>query len=238
MTQPRSGGPSVHDIIGRTRYLLLDFDGPICDIYAGTPDITVADHLRKLLTDQDIALPAGIAATSDPLAVFTWSATVSAELAAQVEAEMTEQETAAVPTARPNAYVHEVMDACRETGRTVAVVSNNSHQAVRTYLERHSLDGRVTLIAARTSPDPALLKPSPYLINQAVRELSAPPQECVLVGDSTTDIQAGHLAGIDTIGYANRQGKHESLTSAGATAVILSLADLVLPLRATRPGSP
>ena len=68
MTQPPPGRRTVHDIIARTRYLLLDFDGPICDIYAGIPDITVADHLRKLITGQDIAIPADIATTPDPLA--------------------------------------------------------------------------------------------------------------------------------------------------------------------------
>ena len=238
MTKPPPDRRSLRDIITATRYLLLDFDGPICDIYAGVPDITVADHLRKLIAAQDVAIPADIVTTPDPLAVFTWSATISPELAAQVEAEMTEQETVAVPTATPNGYVHEVAASCRESGRGIAVVSNNSARAVRAYLERHGLDDRIDLIAARTSPDPALLKPNPHLIDQAIRGLAAQPEECALVGDSITDIQAGHHANVATIGYANRPGKRDSLASAGATAVILSLADLVLPLRANRPSNP
>ena len=93
------------------------------------------------------------------------------------------------------------------------------------------------LVSARIRPDPALLKPSPHLIEQAMTGLGAPPAECVLVGDTTTDMQATRLAGIDSIGYANKPGKHDSLAAAGATAVISSLADLVLPLRA-RPLMP
>jgi phosphoglycolate phosphatase len=233
MTEPPPPAETLHQIIARARCLLLDFDGPICDIYAGLTDITVADHLRKILTGAGVTIPGDIAATPDPLAVFTYSATISAELAAHVETEMTAQEFAAVPGARPNAYVHEVMDACQESGRTVAVVSNNSDQAVRAYLQRHSLDTRVTLIAARTSPDPALLKPSPHLIQLAINELDTSPAECLLVGDSAADIQAAQLAAVDVIGYANRPGKHDTFTTAGATAVVSSLADLVLPLRAT-----
>jgi beta-phosphoglucomutase-like phosphatase (HAD superfamily) len=127
-------------------------------------------------------------------------------LAARIEAEMTEQELAAVPTARPNAYVHEVMDACRY------------------------------LIAARTSPDPDLLKPSPHLIQQAISGLDASPTGCVLIGDSTTDIRAAQQALIDVIGYANRPGKYELLSVTGASAVITSLADLILPIRSTSRG--
>ena len=67
-----------------------------------------------------------------------------------------------------------------KAGRIIAVVSNNSDQAVRTYLALHGLDDRVDLVVARTSSDPALLKPSPHLIDQAISELEAPPAECVL----------------------------------------------------------
>ena len=239
MTQPPPGGRSLHEIIARTRYLLLDFDGPICDIYAGTPDITVADHLRKLITDQDITIPADIAATPDPLAVFTYSATISPELAAQVEAEMTEQEIAAVPTARPNAYVHEVAASCRESGRAIAVVSNNSDPC-RPRLPRTPRPRRPSRPHRRPhQPGPGIAQAEPASHQPGHHEDSQrSPEECALVGDSITDIQAGHQAGVDTIGYANRPGKRDSLASAGATAVILSLADLVLPLRATRPGDP
>jgi HAD superfamily hydrolase (TIGR01549 family) len=164
--------------------------------------------------------------------VFTYSATVSADLAARVEAEMADQEVAAVATARPAPYVHEVVTSCRESGRLVAVVSNNSEHAVRSYLALHGLDDRIDLLSARTSSDPALLKPSPHLIQQAITGLSAPPGECLLVGDTTSDMQAARLAGIDSIGYANRPGKHATLGQAGAAAVVASLADLVLGLRA------
>ena len=232
MTAGTTPGESAGDLLARTRYVLLDFDGPVCDIFAGLPDATVAKRLRKLITGQGIPIPDEIARTPDPIEVFTYSATVSTGLAAIVEAEMTSQELAAVATARPVPYVHDVVTSCRDTGRTVAVVSNNSERAVRSYLARHGLDDRITLIAARIGPDPALLKPSPHFIEQAITGLSAPPAECVLIGDSTTDIQAANRAGIASIGYANRPGKQASLTAAGATVVVASLADLVLPLRA------
>ena len=71
--------------------------------------------------------------------MFIYAAEVSPELAARVEAEMTDLEVAAAATAKPTPYVHEVLAGCRESGRTVAVVSNNSARAVNAYLDRHGL---------------------------------------------------------------------------------------------------
>jgi beta-phosphoglucomutase-like phosphatase (HAD superfamily) len=232
--KPKCGGDGIHRIFRRhlILYLLLDFDGPVCDIFAGHPDHAVADELRKIIANQGIGMTAEIAATPDPIAVFIYAAAISHDLAARVEAELTQQELIAVATARPAGYVHDVTSCCHESGRTLAVVSNNSGQAVRAYLQHHGLDDQVDLVIARTSPDPALLKPSSHLIDQAVSHLAAEPSQCALVGDSVTDIQAGQDAHVATIGYANRPGKHEHLTAAGATTVITSLADLVIPLRA------
>ena len=93
------------------------------------------------------------------------------------------------------------------------------------------------LIAARPSHDPALLKPSPHLINEAIFGLDANPAESALVGDSFTDIEASHSAGVASIGYANRPGKRERMTELRAGAVITSMADLALSLRSHRLSS-
>ena len=47
-----------------------------------------------------------------------------------------------------------------------------------------------------------------------------------------TDIQGARLASVHSIGYANEPGKREHFTAAGAGAIINSLADLALRLRA------
>jgi phosphoglycolate phosphatase len=229
MTSPGTDATALGAVIARTRWLLLDFDGPICSIYAGLPAPTVAEKLRQLFVDE---LPGDIANTADPIEVFTYSATVSDEMAARVEAEMTDLEAAAVPTAEPTPYVHEVIASARESGRTIGVVSNNSLRAVKAYLDRHGLSDGISLVVARTSHDPALLKPSPHLINEAARGLGADPDETALVGDSFTDIEAAHDANVASIGYANKPGKRERMAELRAGAVITSMADLALSLRA------
>ena len=180
MTSPGTDVASLGAVIARTRYLLLDFDGPICSIYAGLTDATVAAQLRKLIPGE---LPDEIASTPDPIEVFCYSATVSDELAARVEAEMADLEVAAVPTADPTPYVHQVIASARESRRIVGVVSNNGPRAVNAYLDRHGLSEGIRLVVARTSHDPALLKPSPHLINEAIRGLNADPAATTLAAD-------------------------------------------------------
>jgi phosphoglycolate phosphatase len=230
MTTADAHAADLGAILARTRYLLIDFDGPICSIYAGLPAPQVAAQLRKLFTGHQ--LPDDIRQTGDPIEVFAYAGTVSPDLAARVEAEMTDLEVAATATAKPTPYIHEVLAGCRESGRTVAVVSNNSARAVTTYLQRNGLSDSIRLVVARTSHDPALLKPSPHLIDTAVRALDADSTATALVGDSITDIEGAHRAGISSIGYANKPGKYERMTQAGAGAVITSMADLALWLRA------
>ena len=218
-------------IIARTRYLLLDFDGPICSIYSGLPAPKVADQLKTLFPGE---LPDEIASTPDPIEVFCYSATISDEMAARVEAEMADLEVAAVAIAEPTPYVHEVVASARESGRVIAVVSNNSSRAVNAYLDRHGLSDGIRLVVGRTSHDPALLKPNPHLIGEAVRGLDASPAASTLVGDSLTDIEAAHRAAVASIGYANEPGKRDRMTQLQAGAVITSMADLALSLRAHR----
>ena len=76
--------------------------------------------------------------------VFAYAGTISPELAARVEVEMTDLEVAAAATVKPTPYVHDVLAACRESGRATAVVSNNSERAVQLHLARHGLDDRTS----------------------------------------------------------------------------------------------
>jgi phosphoglycolate phosphatase len=229
MTTP---DPRLDEIVTATGHLFLDFDGPICSIFAGLKPASVAANLRALATNQGVTPPADIDATPDPFEVFAWAATISPDLAADIEAAMTELEVEAVPTAEPTPGVHAVITTCRESGRSVTVVSNNSERAVCAYLTRHALDGPIGVIIARTSPDPALLKPCPHLLHQAITATNADPGACALVGDQVSDIDAARQAGTHSIGFANKPGKLDRFAAAGASAIITSLAPLALALRA------
>jgi HAD superfamily hydrolase (TIGR01509 family) len=232
MSPERAPFAALDEILRQTRHLLIDFDGPICSLFAGTPTAPIADRLRNVITREDVPLPPGIANTAEWFEILAFAASISPDLAVAVETELAELESAAVTTAVPTPHADDAIAACRQSGRSVAVVSNNSASAVRAYLDAHDLAHQVAAVAARTGPDPVILKPSPHLIKKAASALGASLSACAVVGDSPSDIQAAHSAGALSIGYANKPGKHERMAQAGAGAVINSMADLTLRLRA------
>ena len=130
-------------------------------------------------------------------------------------------------TAQPADGAAELITTARQSGRSVTIVSNNSGQAVAAYLNDHHLTRYVSAVIGRDDPNPAHMKPSPYRVRQALQMLRAAPAECVLVGDSVSDVTAAHAADVAAIGYANKPGKDERLAEAGADAVITRLPDLI-----------
>jgi phosphoglycolate phosphatase len=214
----RAIGDELAELLAGTRFLLLDFDGPTCAIFAGRPAQTVVRELLDVLAAEHTPVPARLADAKDPFDVLRYAGTISTDLAHRVEAQLRTNEVEATRTATATPHATEVIDAWRSTGRPVAIVSNNSAAAVATYLSDHAIT--VDHVAARTSADPALLKPSPHLITQATRALDAQPAACALVGDSPSDVAAARHAGVASVGYANKPGKHHTLADAGADVVI------------------
>lgn len=211
-------------ITARTRYVLLDFDGPICKIFTDPTSGTVTAHLVEVIDAHGIDTPEQ--AKAGPHDVLHYAATVSPGLARAVEDSLRALEIQAAATAAPTPGIDQLLKACKQTGRTAAVVSNNTAEAVTAYLERTGLTDFVTHIEGRDPGDPALMKPDPHLITRTLRALNADAEACTLVGDSESDIQAAHAASTSAIGYANKPGKRQRLVDACADATTSSMAEL------------
>jgi phosphoglycolate phosphatase len=54
-------------------------------------------------------------------------------------------------------------------------------------------------------------KPAPDVLLVAMAAIGARPDECLMVGDSTADMAAGHAAGVKTCAVRYGYGKHEAL---------------------------
>lgn len=215
----------LHRILGNADAVLLDFDGPICDVFAGFPAHLVADQLRRVLAEGGHnELPAEIEKTQDPFDVLYYAATLGDDEESYVEAAMRAHEVEAVASAEPTPGAHEFIRAWHAASRTMAVVSNNSVTAVETYLHLHELGVCVDYVSARADSDPSRLKPSPFLLQQANEHLEIAPARCVLVGDSLTDIKAAHAARTPVIGYANRPGKTALFTPEGPQVIVTDMA--------------
>lgn len=211
--------------------VLLDFDGPVCKLFAGYPAPVIADELRNYLISKNVALDDSVKGTSDPLVLLRWTASHRPELLEPVERLQVAAECSAAETAAPTKHVHEVLDLAVESGRQVAIVSNNSRAAIDRFLELHGLSSKVTSIVGRTIGHPELMKPNAEPVMKAAGSLALPTEACVLIGDSVSDITAARNAGSRRIGYAKNLERADQLETAGADLVIHSLRPLAAGLR-------
>jgi HAD superfamily hydrolase (TIGR01509 family) len=211
--------------------ILLDFDGPVCSIFAGYPAPQVAAELVNVLRRQGVNVPPDLTSELDPLEVLRRAAAGSDQGVTRiVEDALCEAERQAARTAEPTPYGREVIVAARQVGLPVAVVSNNSAGAVTAYLTTHRLAGYISPVVGRAYADPSRMKPNPEPIMQAVRALGEPPERCILVGDSLSDIEGARAAGLRVIAYANRPSKIREFHTAQADVVVTSMVEIARAL--------
>lgn len=219
---------TLADVLSGARHVLLDFDGPVCAVYGGSSDRAVADHLRALLADDGPKLPADIRVTSDPLVVLRYCAGLGAHTLRLVESEFVAEEVRAVATATETPGARTAIEALTTAGRTVTIVSNNSARAVNAYIDRQGLGGLIAGVIGRTLCDPESMKPRPHLLLEAVAARGTSAADCVMIGDSVSDVVAARAAGVSSIAYANRPDKRRKLADASPDFVVDSMDEIAV----------
>ncbi|MBP0452402.1 HAD family hydrolase [Kitasatospora sp. RG8] len=211
------------DVLRQVKHVLLDFDGPVCSVFAGLPAPEVARQLREGLLTAGEQAPAGAEEETDPLALLRLISEARPELTESTDAELAALETEAVRVARPTPGGESVLRAAARSGRLVSVVSNNGGAAITVYLAEHGLSGYVAGVFGRAPGDPSSMKPNPRLLLEAMEAAGTRPEQCIFIGDAARDVEAGKAAGIPTVGYANKPGKEEKLAAAGAIVIVDSM---------------
>ena len=205
--------------------VLLDFDGPVCSVFAGYSAAEIAETIRARLATVDSATP--IPPTGDPLELLRDARRHSKILGALAEEMLALAELAAVKSAAPTDGVREFLERAKHLATPVAIVSNNSDAAIRAYLHRASMESLISEISARDPHDARLMKPDPWALRKALTLLRCDPENAVMVGDSNADIMAARPAGVSVIAYANKEWKKDAFSASDANAVITSMRDLL-----------
>lgn len=212
--------------LARARRVILDFDGPICHLFAGHPAAGIAAQMRIEAERFLGSLPRESAEETDPHRLLV-------DLHDRVpglEAFLSAQEEKAAATAVPTPGAAALVRALSSGGRGPAVASNNCASAVRRHLADQGLLDTCIPTAAVIGRDPSsvpTMKPAPHLVLHAASALATVPADCVMIGDSENDVLAARSAGVPFIGYASRAEKYLRLRNAGADIVIDSLAALL-----------
>jgi phosphoglycolate phosphatase-like HAD superfamily hydrolase len=116
-----------------------------------------------------------------------------------------------------------------ESRYPMAVVSARDEMSTLAFLDKFSLTDYfreiVTAITARHT------KPYPDPVLYAADKMGVPPENCLMIGDTSVDIRAGKSAGAQTVGVLCGFGEEAELKSWGADLILENtslLADVLL----------
>ncbi|MBW5423994.1 HAD-IA family hydrolase [Streptomyces sp. BG9H] len=225
----------LQGLIGSVRFVLFDFDGPICRLFAHRSAEGVAKAQVRWLESRGLRglLTADLREDPDPFVVLRAvdRRLPGSDLSAELEATLTRHEVSAVASAWPTPYADPLIRTWTAVGVRLAVTTNNAPRAVGAYLtSRGLLDCFTPHIYGRTR-DLGLLKPHPHCVHRALRAISADPRTTLMIGDTPSDFMAARRAGVGFLGYARNPRKAGLLRDAGAPHMVSSLEPVLRSLR-------
>ncbi|MER6122797.1 HAD-IA family hydrolase [Streptomyces sp. NPDC001795] len=226
---------NLRELITRVRFVLFDFDGPICRLFARHSAEDVArdlvewlegQGLQGLLTEEERVHP-------DPMVVLyaVNRRRPRSDLVAELEERLTQQELKAVATAWPTAYADPLIRTWAAIGAKLAIATNNSARTATSYLAgRRTSRCFAPNVYGRTR-DLHHLKPHPHCLNRALSAMGAAPSSALMIGDTPSDLDAAQQAGVPFLGYARNSSQEKLLREAGSEHVVSSLEPVLRILR-------
>jgi len=212
-------------LVANAKAVILDFDGPMCDVFAALPANKVASELMA-------QLPAlGLSALSpdpeDPLAILSAVHQVAPEHASSLEAVLSQREAEALVSAPATPGIGVVLEELANRGTQVAVASNNGLLAIDWWLEHVGWRSLVASVVGRSPSSIGRMKPDPDYIARAALAVGVSEGACVFVGDSVSDAQASAAAAVPFIGFINKESKRALLTPLAQGGTITSVLQLI-----------
>jgi len=127
--------------------------------------------------------------------------------------------------------ISELLRGLHNEGWSLAVATGKSDRGLQACLASHGLsDLFVSLQTADRHPS----KPHPAMLEAALFEAGATPDESVIIGDTSFDIDMGRAAGVAAIGVAWGYHAPHELLQCGAVSVAKTVEELGTMLRKLR----
>lgn len=193
----------LRTLFDRASCLLLDFDGPMCRLFANGHAPDIAREMHGLVGAE---LTSELKDSSDPHAIVRASPSLDLTLQLELELRLTAGEMVAARSAVRTVGARAFVRAARRRGRVLAITTNNAPEAVESYLKRQWLRrafaGR---IFGRIPGEPNRMKPDPDCLERAIKALGADREDCLMIGDSKPDADAAAAAEVPFLGYASSE---------------------------------
>jgi phosphoglycolate phosphatase len=190
--------------VASTGLVLFDFDGPICDLFAGHGSDEVLAAVREALPGF-ARLPFRLRRETNAHSLLRAASIRGLDQVEKANRVLSDHERMAAAVARPTPGARQLMELLAGRGIPMAVASNNSGEAIESYLELHGLTPFLGGHVHGRAPDPDLMKPDPHCLHRAIEghEFAG---RALLLGDSPSDALAARRAGADFVGCVHPSG--------------------------------
>ena len=118
----------------------------------------------------------------------------------------------------------ETLDRIKVRGVKIAIVSNKPDFATQTVVRELYGEGYFDFVTGQTPG--GILKPDPTVVLSVMESFGVSREECIYVGDTSTDMQTGKRAGMRTVGVLWGFRGREELLENGADLLISHPAEL------------
>lgn len=112
----------------------------------------------------------------------------------------------------------ETLDAIKARGVRMAIVSNKPDFAAQTVVKALYGEGYFDFVTGQKPG--GVLKPDPTVVLRVMESFGATPDECLYIGDTSTDMKTGKNAGMFTIGVLWGFRGREELLESGADLLV------------------
>ena len=195
------------------RMVILDFDGTLADTAAviiRTMQATISEMGLPCRTDKQCAAMIGLRLVEIPSALFP-ECSIDGDMYARTYRRLFHEfNTEDAVKIYPN--VIETLKVLKSQGIILTIASSRSHASLAEYVESHGLSSLISYILGADDVNKG--KPNPEPVKRTLQRFGINPEEAIVVGDTSFDIQMGRNAGTRTCGVTYGNGSMESLSDA------------------------
>ncbi|MEV6793446.1 HAD family hydrolase [Streptomyces sp. NPDC051320] len=130
----------------------------------------------------------------------------------------------------------DLLKACADRGWSVVLASSASADEFQVMKDALGADRAID--AGTKGDDVRRSKPSPDLVQQALKRADVPPERAVFVGDAVWDAQAARQVGVRSLGVLSGGISRQELLEAGVEEVYDDPADLLAKIEQSLLSSP